>query len=147
MPKVSCRWKKTKSGQRSGALEATSIECKLITQWVSMWQQVRESKAGPYARFWPDTPAAFRRQFASLLAEFQLEEFGFKPYSCRRGGATEYFTRSGSMEGTLARGRWNSNRIARIYINDGLASLASLSLTAAQKSGLKSAAAHLKDVS
>ena len=50
-----------------------------------------------------------------------VESFGFKPYSIRRGGATAYFRVTRNMEATLDRGRWSSARVARIYINDGLA--------------------------
>ena len=39
----------------------------------------------------------------------------------RRGGATAYFRKTRSMEATLDRGRWSSARVARIYVNDGLA--------------------------
>ena len=50
-----------------------------------------------------------------------VEEFGFQPYSLRRGGATAYFRATRNMEATLDRGRWASARVARIYVNDGLA--------------------------
>ena len=44
---------------------------------------------------------------------------GFRPYSLRRGGATELFQRTQSMEAALIRGRWESSRVARVYISDG----------------------------
>ena len=50
-----------------------------------------------------------------------LEDNGFLPYSVRRGGATAYFRATRSMEAALDRGRWSSARVARIYLNDGLA--------------------------
>ena len=37
------------------------------------------------------------------------------------GGATAYFRATRNMEATLDRGRWASARVARIYVNDGLA--------------------------
>ena len=81
------------------------------------------------------------------MKTFGLQDFDFKPYSCRRGGATNFFIQTGSMELTLARGRWGSSRVARIYINDGLAMLASLTLTPAQADRLHKAALHLTSAS
>ena len=37
------------------------------------------------------------------------------------GGATVYFRATRNMEAALDRGRWASARVARIYLNDGLA--------------------------
>ena len=50
-----------------------------------------------------------------------LQEIGFRMYSLRRGGATAFFRKTRSMEAALDRGRWGSSRVARVYLNDGLA--------------------------
>ena len=50
-----------------------------------------------------------------------LNGYNFKPYSIRRGGATAFYRRTKRMDETLERGRWASYRVARIYVNDGLA--------------------------
>ena len=113
----------TKSGQRTGAMEAVSIDSACVAAWASMWKTLRQQQAGRYAKIWPGSSAGFRKAFNDLLKVFDLGEWGFKPYSCRRGGATYFFQQTGSMELTLARGRWSSSRGARIYLNDGLGSL------------------------
>ena len=59
--------------------------------------------------------------FKKGLRWLGLEDFGFHPYSLRRGWATAYFRATRNMESTLDRGRWASARVARIYVNDGLA--------------------------
>ena len=59
--------------------------------------------------------------FKEGLRWLGLEDVGFHPYSLRRGGATAYFRATRNMEATLDRGRWASARVARIYVNDGLA--------------------------
>ena len=133
----------TKSGQRTGALEAVTIQNSNLVLWLQMWVAVRRKQAGKCAKLWPDTPAAFRKAFAVLLRQFELDEFGFKPYSMRRGGATAFFTKTGSMELTLSRGRWGSAKVARLYLNDGLAALADISLTKTQLRALKAAARQL----
>jgi len=130
----------TKTSQRTGAWEAVSVFKTDIAEWLCFWCNVRRKQQGPHALLWPGTSAAFRKAFESLLASFDLSEYGFKPYSLRRGGATEYFSATGSMESTLVRGRWSSNRVARIYINDGIAALASVTLSHAQRYKLKTAA-------
>ena len=48
----------------------------------------------------------------------------YRPYGGRRGGATEFFRRSGSLEANLFRGRRSSIRTARAYIVEGMSLLA-----------------------
>ena len=64
---------------------------------------------------------AFYKLFYEGLAWLGVQDMGFQPYSIRRGGATAYFRRTREMEATLDRGRWSSARVARIYVNAGLA--------------------------
>ena len=52
----------------------------------------------------------------------------FRPYSLRRGGATFWFGRHQSLDRLLIQGRWASQKTARIYLNEGLAMLASMHL-------------------
>ena len=66
----------------------------------------------------------FRKVFSSLLEELDISDWGFRPYSLRRGGATEHFRAFNSLSATAVRGRWASPKMARIYLNDGLATLA-----------------------
>ena len=68
---------------------------------------------------------------------------GFKPYSVRRGGATAYFRATRNMEAALDRGRWSSARVARIYLNDGLAREVELQLSAVVRDRLHVFAAAL----
>lgn len=66
-------------------------------------------------------PSEFYTLFYDVLRALGLESFGFRPYSVRRGGATAYYRATRSMEATIEGGRWASTRVARIYVNDGLA--------------------------
>lgn len=83
--------------------------------------------------------------FCELLAAFDLQQAGFKPYSCRRGGATRLFQQLGSMERVVTRGRWEQMRTARIYVTEGLAAQANVRLSESQRSRL-AIAAHALDV-
>ena len=57
-----------------------------------------------------------------------FQQFGFRPYSLRRGGATFWLQQHGSFDKLLMQGRWASQKTARIYINEELALLADLKL-------------------
>ena len=54
------------------------------------------------------------------MKELGLERMAYKPYSMRRGGATEDFREHGSMDRSLLRGRWKSAPAARQYILEGV---------------------------
>ena len=81
-------------------------------------------------------PHVFYRLFKQGLCWLGLEDYGFLPYSLRRGGATAYFRATRNMEATLDRGRWSSARVARIYVNDGLAREVELQFSPAIRSRL-----------
>ena len=69
--------------------------------------------------------AHFRKAFdaAKLTLGFCAD---IKPYSLRRGGATEFFRSTGSMAKTMERGRWSEMKTARIYVNTAMAELHAL---------------------
>ena len=46
----------------------------------------------------------------------------------RRGGATFWFSKQGSLDRLLIHGRWQTPKTARIYINNGLATLAEMKI-------------------
>ena len=89
--------------------------------------------------------ALYQRQAHVFPAEFQalcrwagLEDRRFTPYSLRRGGATWHFLMTGSLDSTILKGRWQSAKTARIYIEDAAAQGALVSLpphTQAQPQG------------
>ena len=47
----------------------------------------------------------------------------------RRGGATALFRNTGSMETALLKGRWQSSRVAKIYLADGVSHLPGMTFT------------------
>ena len=73
------------------------------------------------AYIFPGSEGRFYELFAQALAVLGLGHMGFRPYSLRRGGATAYYRATRNMPATIERGRWSTARVARIYINDGLA--------------------------
>ena len=71
-------------------------------------------------RLMDTTEKEFRQEFSRILKELGLERMAYKPYSMRRGGATEDFREHGSMDRSLLRGRWKSAPAARQYILEGV---------------------------
>lgn len=125
----------TKGGARQGALESVTVDNLTVVNMVDVF--CKRSSRGD--KLLPKGNAHFRMTFNQLLKELCLDDWGFRPYSLRRGGATEHFRRFNSLSATTVRGRWSSAKMARIYLNDGLATLASFSF---EKQKLKLKAAH-----
>jgi integrase len=113
----------TKTGSRIGSQESVTIEdpdiCRILA--------ARLLNLKPGDLLLPKGSFEFRRFFKQLVEELKLQSLGFKPYSLRRGGATHHFRTCGQLSKTVVKGRWTNARTARVYINEGLAVLATFS--------------------
>lgn len=77
-------------------------------------------------RLFPFTTYQFRHVFKATCANLGLSD-RYVPHSLRHGGATRYHHVLGwSIEDVLARGRWQSVKSARRYIQSGVAMLMSM---------------------
>ncbi len=116
-----------KSGLRHNIDEAVAIYDSLV---VSLGQLVAllPHNSHPQSPVWPWSAAAFRKSFNRCVDQFGLQHLSYKPYSLRRGGATHDYIEKGLLEPILLRGRWHSLAVARLYLEDGLAQLPSLTL-------------------
>jgi len=110
----------TKGGKRAGASESVVLGYEQVVKALLRWTKAKGScnLCG--------SPAFWRARFAEGLKALGLESFGFRPYSLRRGGATYWFGRHQNLDRLLIQGRWLTQKSARIYINEGLAILASM---------------------
>ena len=133
----------TKTGQRHGSFEASTINDPLCGRLYKAYRRSlpRDSHSDHF--LFLAKPYRFYKVFEEGLRWLGLHEFGFRPYSVRRGGATAYFRVTRSMEATLDRGRWSSSRVARIYVNDGLAREVELNFSDATRERLSILAAAL----
>ena len=113
----------TKGGARRGAAESVKVELGWLGVALQAWAQ---SQPGPLVVNVPQHK--FRELFAAGLVAIRCADWGFAPYSLRRGGATEMWRRTGALGRVTLRGRWAQPATARIYINDGLAELAEMRL-------------------
>ena len=96
----------------------------------------------PGEHLWPKDSQSFRTHFRKLCTDARLPPLPWRPYSLRRGGATAHFLQFGSLDKTAVRGRWQSTRTARLYVDEGVAALAlSTVSTPAQERHIRSLAA------
>ncbi len=124
----------TNGGARRGAAESVSVELDWLVVALKAWAQ---SEPGPLVV--NETLRKFRELFAQGLVALNCGEWGFAPYSLRRGGATELCHRFGALGRVTLRGRWAQPATARIYINYGLATLAEMRLPEEPVAGLAKA--------
>ena len=78
----------------------------------------------------------FRAVFADEARRLGLGRMRYKPYSLRRGGATEDFRRHGQMDRALMRGRWKGVTAAKQYILEGVEMYVRLTRTPREEIGI-----------
>ena len=117
----------TKSGARQGAAESITIHDSSVLPSLYKWKL----QARPHD-FLTEKSHAWRRRFNLAIAGLKLQEYAYRPYSLRRGGATFFFQHHGSFDRLLVQGRWGAAKTARIYLNDGLAQLSEISVPNSQ---------------
>ena len=114
----------TKGGMRQGAPESVTIGEVSVLRALWHWKQHVHPST-----YLTSKPHKWRQMFNSCIEGIKIQEWGFRPYSLRRGGATFFFLKHGSLDRILIQGRWTAVRTARIYINSGLALLADLQIS------------------
>lgn len=118
----------TKAGKRTGTAESVTFTHELAVKVVRRWLQL----ASPNQRL-VVSHAKWRTLFSTALFELKLTSFNFRPYSMRRGGATFYFGRHGSLDRVMVQGRWQAARTARMYLNESQAALAEMKFDSLNK--------------
>ena len=113
----------TKGGKRMGAAESITVGVEDLARRVFQW--VNNSSPST-----PLCPAAhiWRKMFSNTLEALNFHGFNFRPYSLRRGGSTFWFSQHGSFDRLVVQGRWQSQKTARLYVNEGLAMMAEMTL-------------------
>ena len=113
----------TKSGKRQGAAESVTLTERNVLKLLWFWKQ-----QVPDHTFLTSKPHVWRQLFNECLQGLDIQQWGFRPYSLRRGGATSLFVKGGSLDQVLLLGRWTALKTAKIYLNSGLAMLADLKI-------------------
>ena len=112
----------TKTGQRNPHAGTVSIQDVTLARKLSRWKQ----SVDPDTHLIPLSATKFRSIFKAALAATHLERFKFKPYSLRRGGATDLWLTSRNYSLVAHTGRWSAERTLKIYIQDSIALLTDL---------------------
>ena len=113
----------TKGGKRAGAAESVTVSLYDISRRLLQWK-----KATPPGSLLVSSVSAWRKDFSDALIALKLESWEFRPYSLRRGGATFWFSRHGSLDRILLQGQWMAARTARTYLNEGLSVLTEINI-------------------
>ena len=113
----------TKGGKRSGAAESVTVHVAEVVRRLAQWKRATSAATmlTPPAHTW-------RKEFAQGLSALKLDSYEFRPYSLRRGGATFWFQKHGSLDRILLQGRWLAARTARTYLNEGLSVLTEIKI-------------------
>lgn len=127
----------TKTGLRNAAKETVRIDNPLALEMLQAVVKIKREQNLDRVPIWTKSAQNFRNVLAHHIKRFDLQNHKFRPYSLRRGGATFLFQSTGSMETALLRGRWASNKVARIYLSDGLSFLPGLRFSGKAKEMLE----------
>ena len=114
----------SKSGLRFNVNEAVAIYDRTVLR---IWELfLLQKQRRPTDLIWSGGAASFRKRYKELLFALHVDTHNFQCYSLRRGGATHQFMQKRLVDPILIRGRWRSIAVARLYLEDGLAHLATL---------------------
>ena len=113
----------TKTSLRRGADEVVVFTNHWTAPILAEVKLIVESQGRRGSPLWDRSPQSFRKRFRRYLQRWGLHKMGYRPYSLRRGGATWLFMQSKSYDIATQRGRWNSVKAARVYIQEGLSQL------------------------
>ena len=113
----------TKSGKRQGAAESITLTDSTVLGLLWEWKQISASHT-----YLTSKPHVWRDLFSECVRSLSLSPWEFRPYSLRRGGATHYFVKFGSLDRVLLLGRWTALKTAKVYLNSGLAMLSDLQI-------------------
>lgn len=110
----------SKSGLRNAARETVGLQNILALDLLRATVKMNEQQGLGKVPIWSKSAQSFRNAFAYHIHRFDLKALGFRPCSLQRGGSTALFQQTGSMELALLKGTWNSLKVAKIYLSDGL---------------------------
>ena len=112
----------TKASQRQG--NASSVRVADLA--VALILRDLATNLAPGDKLIHSSQGAWRTALNVVLKALGIEHLHIRGYSLRRGGATTHFRRTASFDSTVERGRWASLSTARKYLDDAVATTASI---------------------
>ena len=107
----------TKGGKRRGVTESVTVDDPLVGKMIAK----AASLSGNAALIWDGGCNSYRKNLYQYLELLGISCLNIKAYSLRRGGASYDYLLHGNMTRTLTRGRWESLKTGKLYINDAAA--------------------------
>ena len=111
----------TKTGARNPAANSVSFKDFDLIHRLHTWKSALQHTV-PLI---PWSATYFRTMFATALRECHLSTYQFKPYSLRRGGATDLWLSCQNYSLVAHTGRWSSERTLKVYIQESMSLLTS----------------------
>ena len=109
----------TKTGQRNPHAGTVSVHDLTLSRRLQRWK----STVPLYTPLVPVSATQFRATFKNALSATHPDTFKFKPYSLRRGGATDLWLATSSYSLVAHTGRWSNERTLKVYVQDSIALL------------------------
>lgn len=111
----------TKTGVHNPAAGSVTLTDMQLVQRLSKWKSTLKYST-PLI---PWSGPKFRSIFHQCCQECQLSSYHYKPYSLRRGGATDLWISSQNYSLVAHTGRWTSEKTLRVYVQESIAMLTS----------------------
>jgi len=112
----------SKGAQRHGTTEGVTVD---DDAWLVEQLRRRCRALWPGDLLLPITARQYRVLFDAAVQALGLPS-DFKPYSLRRGGASQFFQRTGNLDVTMEIGRWGNVQTAKTYVNVALMDLVTI---------------------
>jgi hypothetical protein len=93
--------------------ESVTVDDMFLAKWHRNLLQTRE----PDELIFSEGAAAYNEKLQSYLQLLRVTD-KYTPYSLRRGGATQFYMRTRSLDQTKIVGRWRDQRTCRIYLDE-----------------------------
>ena len=106
----------TKTSKRHGRSESVSLYEAKVVKLLFMLCEKRQ----PGDKVYSSSPGTFRKRFALALTALGMDDLDIQIHSMRRGGATDYFKATNSMQEVAFRGRWANFTTAKLYTDGAL---------------------------
>ena len=102
----------SKGGKRQGAEDFVLTDDSVVYRYLAPTCRGLE----PHQRILRGEACRFRNAFQKAVEAMGQSCHQFRPYSVRRGGASEALGRTGQLKIVMEMGRWNDIKTARVYL-------------------------------
>ena len=99
-----------KGGKRMGVSDSVTLTHEVAVRFLRQWLHISHEGQGFCC-----SAARWRTLFADGTRDLQLQTFEFRPYSLRRGGATWYVSKFGSLDRVMHGSMASSSNCSHIF--------------------------------